>query len=265
MKVFRKASHSAELGHIQTHGNNRGFLVGLSLREGHTRRTFRQSRASTHHFGAGSLYVRNLSDDYTADLSGAFDFMLFEIPSSALSKFAEDADHPTLSLEPTIAADDPFLANLGWAIAPLLADSSSASPVFADLMTLAIGTHLADRYGSRPRQRTKRGLGFTREQEVTAKEMLVANVAGERSISDIATSMDMSSSQFIRMFGAAVGMTPHRWLMEQRIKRACDLLRVSHNSLDQVAAACGFSDQSHFTRVFAKHVGVPPGKWRRDV
>ena len=33
--------------------------------------------------------------------------------------------------------------------------------------------------------------------------------------------------------------------------------------LAEIAAACGFADQSHFSRVFTQHLGLPPGRWRR--
>ncbi|MBA2590335.1 MAG: helix-turn-helix transcriptional regulator, partial [Alphaproteobacteria bacterium] len=31
-----------------------------------------------------------------------------------------------------------------------------------------------------------------------------------------------------------------------------------------IAAACGFADQSHFTRAFSRHTGTTPGQWRRQ-
>jgi AraC-like DNA-binding protein len=41
------------------------------------------------------------------------------------------------------------------------------------------------------------------------------------------------------------------------------LLHNRHFSLPEVALACGFSDQSHFTRVFTRLSGTSPGVWRR--
>ncbi|MGJ7519755.1 helix-turn-helix domain-containing protein [Variovorax sp. LT1P1] len=45
--------------------------------------------------------------------------------------------------------------------------------------------------------------------------------------------------------------------------RARELLRASDLPLAEVATACGFADQSHFTRVFSRAEGAPPGHWRR--
>ncbi|MNW16127.1 Transcriptional activator NphR [compost metagenome] len=58
-------------------------------------------------------------------------------------------------------------------------------------------------------------------------------------------------------------MTPHRWLTAHRIERACALLAQADLSIAAVALACGFSDQSHLTRVFAQALGTTPGMWRR--
>jgi AraC-like DNA-binding protein len=46
--------------------------------------------------------------------------------------------------------------------------------------------------------------------------------------------------------------------------RAQELLIRSREPLAQIALRCGLSDQSHFTRVFRRLVGVTPGAWRRQ-
>jgi transcriptional regulator GlxA family with amidase domain len=59
-------------------------------------------------------------------------------------------------------------------------------------------------------------------------------------------------------------MSPYRWLVNRRIAKAADLLRHSMASVAQIAQICGFSDQSHLTRVFASAKGATPGRWRDE-
>jgi AraC family transcriptional regulator len=58
-------------------------------------------------------------------------------------------------------------------------------------------------------------------------------------------------------------VAPHRWLLKRRVELAHKLLGNPLLSLAEVAVRCGFSDQSHFTRVFTAMSGASPGAWRR--
>jgi AraC family transcriptional regulator len=60
-----------------------------------------------------------------------------------------------------------------------------------------------------------------------------------------------------------VGMPAHKWLLSRRIELAKEKLRDGRSSLSDVALACGFSDQSHLTRIFSRLVSITPGAWRR--
>ena len=73
----------------------------------------------------------------------------------------------------------------------------------------------------------------------------------------------LSAAHFARAFKQTTGQTPHRWLLARRVERAKRLLLTSVLPLAEIAAACGFADQSHFTRAFAQIVGTGPGAWRR--
>jgi AraC-like DNA-binding protein len=104
---------------------------------------------------------------------------------------------------------------------------------------------------------------------LTARQMrLVANHMAERfdeavTLEDLAELVRLSPSHFCRMFKAATGVTPHRWLNNLRIDRAKALL-LAGEPLAQVALATGFNDQPHLTRVFGQTEGVSPGAWRRQ-
>ena len=64
-----------------------------------------------------------------------------------------------------------------------------------------------------------------------------------------------------RQFKALFGTSPHRYLMMRRLQQARRLLQTGRELAD-VAAATGFSDQSHFNRRFKQAFGMAPGKWR---
>ena len=73
----------------------------------------------------------------------------------------------------------------------------------------------------------------------------------------------LSVAHFARAFKRTTGQTPHRWLLDRRVEHAKRLLVTSALPLAEIAAACGFADQSHLTRVFSQIVGAGPGAWRR--
>ena len=93
--------------------------------------------------------------------------------------------------------------------------------------------------------------------------MLDANLDGKLPLSQLAEKCGLSTRHFARAFRQSTGVPPHRWLLSRRVDRAKDLLRDPALSLAEVALACGFADQSHFTRMFTTLVGLSPGLWRR--
>jgi transcriptional regulator GlxA family with amidase domain len=74
----------------------------------------------------------------------------------------------------------------------------------------------------------------------------------------------MSVSCFERYLKNQTGMTFIAYLNSMRIAKARDLLRANRSPMLQVALACGFSNQSHFNRVFRKIAGVTPGEYRKN-
>ncbi len=78
----------------------------------------------------------------------------------------------------------------------------------------------------------------------------------------LAKHLSVNERYLTRCFRTETGLTPFTYLTRYRIQQARALLETGQMSLAQVALACGFSDSSHFNRVFQKEVGVPPGAYR---
>jgi AraC-like DNA-binding protein len=84
------------------------------------------------------------------------------------------------------------------------------------------------------------------------------------SIADLAADLGTSRFALLRRFKSDFGITPHAFVLRVRIDRARE--RIARGSdLADVAHDLGFADQSHFTRVFKKIVGVTPGEYARRV
>jgi AraC family transcriptional regulator len=94
-------------------------------------------------------------------------------------------------------------------------------------------------------------------------EYLEAHVDADVSLRTLADLAHPSQSHFIRAFKASIGVTPYRWLLDARVRRAQQLLVDKGWPLTQIAVESGFSDQSHLTRMFRRVTGENPGAWRR--
>jgi AraC-like DNA-binding protein len=101
-------------------------------------------------------------------------------------------------------------------------------------------------------------------QQRRATELLCADLAENQPLERIAAECRLSASHFARAFKHTMGIPPHQWLTNARINMACDLMLRSALPLAQISSMCGFSDQSHFSRMFSRIEGISPGAWRRQ-
>jgi AraC-like DNA-binding protein len=92
------------------------------------------------------------------------------------------------------------------------------------------------------------------------KDNLYRNITVE----EMAKSMNLSESHFIRLFKEKMSITPRKYLEDLRMKTATDLLFSEQTSIKEVAATCGFYDENYFCRLFKKRYGLSPGRYRGD-
>ncbi|MEO0423829.1 MAG: AraC family transcriptional regulator [Pseudomonadota bacterium] len=79
-------------------------------------------------------------------------------------------------------------------------------------------------------------------------------------LAELASEADLSRYQLIRGVRAATGLTPHAYLVQCRVHLARRLIRDGMPLID-TAQACGFTDQSHLNRAFARRFGLTPGAY----
>ena len=95
------------------------------------------------------------------------------------------------------------------------------------------------------------------------EDFLRSEFARSVSLGEIAAAAGVHPAHLARTFRVARGVSIGQYLRRLRIAQGVRLLASGDRTMSEVAAACGFYDQSHFTRVFRQHYGVPPGQYAR--
>jgi AraC-like DNA-binding protein len=95
------------------------------------------------------------------------------------------------------------------------------------------------------------------------KEYIAAHLGEDLTIEILAAQAGLSVHHFARVFKASVGLPPHRYLAEQRIQKAAELLKSTEQAIATIALSVGFADQSHFSNSFHQLAGITPAQFRR--
>jgi AraC family transcriptional regulator len=135
-----------------------------------------------------------------------------------------------------------------------LAQASPAGPLVGDSLIAALVAHL-----SAPSEAAVEGLSAQARER--AIDVIEARFAEPVSLQELADAAGLGVRQFTRGFRHATGRSPHQYLLHRRIEQAKVLIRQGIPLAD-VAAQCGFCDQSQLTRTFVRHVGTTPGRFR---
>ena len=215
---------------------------------------------------AGTTYLYDMKHDPRFVIERPYHSLHFYVPALALDAIAEQSGVRRvgqLDCQFGTGFRDEVVHHIGASLLQGLRRPSEANQLFVDHMMLALTAHVAQAYGGLRTAGPMRG-GLAPWQVKRACERLASDLTGKLALQDIATELGISVSHFSRGFRTSVGLSPHQWLLRQRVSTAEQLMTVRGLSLAEIAISAGFSNQSHFTRVFSSLVGVSPGAWRRE-
>lgn len=84
------------------------------------------------------------------------------------------------------------------------------------------------------------------------------------SIDDLAKRSYLSKQSLYRGFKQITGTSIKSYILDLRIKKACDMLIHTNTNITEIAFSCGFNDANYFTRVFKKYTGTTPKEMRNN-
>lgn len=121
--------------------------------------------------------------------------------------------------------------------------------------------HTLRRHSRRAEREVVRG-GLSPSVRRRTVAYIEAHLDQSLTLDQLASEAGLSTFHFAKMFRISFGMPPHRFLAARRVEKARNLLRSPNMELAQVALACGYGSQSHFTKAFRSATGITPGEWR---
>jgi AraC-like DNA-binding protein len=244
------------------------YMIVIQIRGKNARELWLDGRPiKTEPLHAGGVVFHDLRQSPQFFFHDPLDSVNYFLRRNTLDIIAEDAGAPRISdlqFIPGVGVMDHVVAELTRLLLPVFDTPDRVSLLFADYVSLALGSHVAQAYGGMKSVVALRQGGLAAWQERRAKELISANLEGNLSTGDLARECSLSAGHFARAFRRSTGLSPHKWLVWCRVEKAHALLRDGGLSLAEIARACGFADQSHFTRAYTRLRGISPGAWRRQ-
>jgi AraC family transcriptional regulator len=165
---------------------------------------------------------------------------------------------------PRFAILDPLLEQLAIAITTALRDGTAEDGLYVDTLAQMMAVHLARRHSSRSRSMPPAVQKISGWRMRRLLEYIEAHLEGDLSLEAMAAEVKVSPLYLARSFKAAIGQSPHQYVLSRRLERAKELLRGTDAPIVEVALSAGFSSQSHLSNWFVRQVGVSPAIYRRQ-
>jgi AraC family transcriptional regulator len=170
-------------------------------------------------------------------------------------------DRVELALE--LKKADPLICQIGHALKADLEMDGVGSRFYADSMATALAAHLLRHYSTRNHHFREHEDGLSRSKLGQTIEYINTHLSENLSLTAIAAKLGMSQFYFCRLFKHSTGLTPHQYLIQQRVERAKQLLKQPELTIAQIAIECGFANQSHLAKQFRQQTGLTPKQFRK--
>ncbi len=169
-----------------------------------------------------------------------------------------ELDSDRIELVEQRRSNDPTIRHIAMALLAGVRTGAACDPMYGEALSTALVVHLLREYGAAVLKAKRQPSGLPREKLVRAVEYIQDQLDTDLTVSGIAQAVGMSPYHFTRLFKESTGQSPHRYVVEARVRKAKELLTTGKFTISEAAFHVGFVDQSHLTRHFKRVFGLPP-------
>lgn len=175
------------------------------------------------------------------------------------------ARSPVNSIQYLAGLGDEVINQIGLSLLSEMTQESATGRMLVETSSLMLAARLAHKYADSSLIELDAGnphrLDNARLRRVL--DYIEQHLEQEISLADLANQAHLSAFHFARMFTAAVGAPPNRYVSRRRLENAMTMLSVGKLPLSEIAHRSCFSSQASFQRAFRRATGVTPGEYRR--
>jgi len=214
---------------------------------------------------SGHLWIVPRSMPHTSSFQGPHGGVLLSIGNSQLERqIGPVMCGGRIELVHGFNLEDGQLEHLMRGLLAVVQDGSRADALVGELLVNAACIRLAKRYAVSKLKIVPHRGGLPAARLKRVLEYIDANLGKNITLFELASVVDMSLYYFAVLFRQSTGVSPHRYVLNQRVERAKGLLRDPKLSVLDVSINVGFGHQNNFARAFRRVIGVSPTQFRRD-
>ncbi|MGD1712320.1 AraC family transcriptional regulator [Dapis sp. BLCC M172] len=166
----------------------------------------------------------------------------------------------TVELLPHFSYSDPLISSIFQALQQELLNPGLCGQLYIDSLLQTFYIHLLRNYCVQKPIQISPG-NFSKSILNQVIDYIQANLHQDLTLTELAAIAKFSPNYFATQFKKYIGITPHQYVIGQRVAKAKKLLLKGKLTLAEIAIKVGFADQSHLIRHFRKAMGVTPKKF----
>jgi AraC family transcriptional regulator len=168
-----------------------------------------------------------------------------------------------IHLKPQYATEDRQVTRLMLNMVEEVIAGCPAGRLYGEALSVALADYLMITYGRDDRAVARPGGRLSRAMAARVVDYMRAHLDRNVSLGELGELVGLSPHHFSLVFKNTFDTTPHRYLLQQRVEKAKLLLASGRQSIGEAALEVGFSNQSHFTRMFRRLSGETPRAYRQ--
>jgi AraC family transcriptional regulator len=210
--------------------------------------------------GQNNIFILPADALHRCSWSGDIEFMFMALDTDLFVQIGQElVDTDSMELIPHFATvQDTLIQGILQTLKHEFMTQGVASDLFVDRLRETLVMHLLRSYGVQKVQIAHYADGLSRHKLNRVIEYINAHLDRRLELWELAQQIDMSQFYFSRLFKKSLRVTPHQYVIQQRVERAQKLLKKGELSLAEIALECGFANQGHLNRHFKRLRGTTP-------